>query len=202
MQCPYCGRQLSNGARFCPSCGGDVTAASAPQGPPQPQPRVQRQPQAQVQRQPQPPQARRQPQPQRQANQMSYGPAAQQMSQPYPQQGYQPAPAAAPGAYPPNNAAQPTAGDSTGKTMAIVSLVLGILSILMGALFYFVNLLPFFGLVMSITGLVLAVKSKQRGFASPLRTAGFVCSILGIIIDSLLVLFCIVVFIMVTVASS
>jgi len=67
-----------------------------------------------------------------------------------------------------------------GKGKGTASLVLGILSILD----------PFiiFGVPLGIIGVVLAVMSKKEGHVSGVRTAGFVCSIIGIVLNALILI--------------
>ena len=47
--CPHCGASLNDGAKFCRSCGAQVTGATQPQPQPQSQPQQQPQPQSQPQ---------------------------------------------------------------------------------------------------------------------------------------------------------
>ena len=67
-----------------------------------------------------------------------------------------------------------------GKGKGTASLVLGILSILD----------PFiiFGIPLGIIGIVLAVMSKKEGHLSGVRTAGFVCSIIGLVLNVLVLI--------------
>ena len=62
-----------------------------------------------------------------------------------------------------------------GESNATASLVLGII----GAVLGFTGLIPF---VLGIIGLVQANKAKERGCNNSLRTAGFVLSIISIIV--------------------
>ena len=62
-----------------------------------------------------------------------------------------------------------------GKGAATASLVLGILSVV------------FVSFVMGIIGLVLAASSKKAGFTGGTRTAGFVLSLIGLIIGGITV---------------
>ena len=64
---------------------------------------------------------------------------------------------------------------NTGESNATASLVLGII----GAVLGFTGLIPF---VLGIIGLVQANKAKERGCNNSLRTAGFVLSIISIIV--------------------
>jgi len=68
--------------------------------------------------------------------------------------------------------------EQPGKGKAIASLVLGIVSLVFAWL-------PFFGLILGIVGLVLAAGAGREGFTGGLKTAGFVCSLIGTIIGAL-----------------
>jgi hypothetical protein len=74
-----------------------------------------------------------------------------------------------------------------GKSQAITSLVLGIISI---ALWFF-GYTAIGSLVLGIVGIVMAVNSKKLGYNGPMRTAGFVLSIIGVIIGGLVFLSCV-----------
>ena len=67
-----------------------------------------------------------------------------------------------------------------GKGLAIASMVLGIVGLVFT---FFINGL--IGLILGIIGLVLASKSKQQGFVGPIRTAGFVMSLISVIVGVL-----------------
>ncbi|MBR3316851.1 MAG: zinc ribbon domain-containing protein [Atopobiaceae bacterium] len=182
MQCPHCGRQIANGARFCPVCGKEVAAnAGAPQRVPQ---------QAYQQRPQQMP---------RQA-----APYAGQNQRPNPYQRNQPA-----GAPPQMRQApmqqnvqmygQAGSGQSqsvasgSGKPLAIVSLTLGILGMICAIILH-----PVFGappwveviaLVFGVAGIVTACVARQHGFKTPLSMAGLVCSIIATVASVLVLLF-------------
>jgi len=64
------------------------------------------------------------------------------------------------------------------KNQATISLVFGILSFF-----------PGYGLFFGIVGIVLACLAKKEGYASGLRTAGFVLSIIGAVLSALILLF-------------
>ena len=66
----------------------------------------------------------------------------------------------------------PINGPVPGKGKATASLVLGILS------FFFVPV------ILGIIGLVLSCQSKKEGYQSGVRTAGFVTSLIGLILGS------------------
>ena len=65
-----------------------------------------------------------------------------------------------------------------GKGKGTASLVLGILSI--------VDPFIIFGIPLGIIGIVLACMSKKEGHTSGVRTAGFVCSIVGLVLNVLI----------------
>lgn len=71
-----------------------------------------------------------------------------------------------------------------GKSAGIASLVLGILSIV--GLFTGVG--SILSLVFGIVGLCLASRARKLGFETGVRTAGFVTSLIGLIISALIVL--------------
>ena len=64
---------------------------------------------------------------------------------------------------------------SHGK--AVASLVLGICSVVS----WFFGLGALLGMVLGIVGLVLAGQAKKAGNIEGIRTAGFVCSLIGLI---------------------
>lgn len=74
-----------------------------------------------------------------------------------------------------------------GKSQAITGLVLGIIA----------NVCWFFGytaigsLVLGIIGILMAINSKKMGYSGPIRTAGFVLSIIGIVVGSLVFVACV-----------
>lgn len=68
-----------------------------------------------------------------------------------------------------------------GKGKAIAALVLGIIAIVLPV--------PFLDLACGIVGLVMAYKSKQEGYITGLRTAGFVLSIIGTVFAAFYTLF-------------
>ena len=70
------------------------------------------------------------------------------------------------------------AGEEQGKKQAIVSFVLGIVGVVL--LFFGVSSIVSF--ILGIIGLVFANKSKALGHSSGFRTAGFVLSLISIII--------------------
>lgn len=80
---------------------------------------------------------------------------------------------------------QPPSADSGAKNLAIASLVLGILAIIAAFVFSLI------GVAMGIIGIILSRKAKPRlplG-ETGMATAGFVCSIIGLCLSSLSMLF-------------
>lgn len=69
-----------------------------------------------------------------------------------------------------------------GKGLAIASLVLGIIALVC----CFVGEGAIVSVVLGIVGIVLASKSKKEGFTSGVRTAGFVCSLIGLVIGGVM----------------
>ncbi|MFD6443343.1 DUF4190 domain-containing protein [Peribacillus sp. NPDC060186] len=75
------------------------------------------------------------------------------------------------------------------NSKAIVSLIMGVLSVL----------IPFIGIILGILGLIFASKSKQEMAKSGesgkgLLTAGKVCSIIGIILNVIMIIIFLVFF--------
>lgn len=174
MQCQKCGRQVSDGARFCPVCGAPIAMApsvSQPQPQAQPSQRPQSQPQPVMQRPP----IQQVPQP-------NVAPVPREQQVPMPAQG---APAAQPQLQPVVGASSPV-----GDKLAIASLVCGIAGIVCSlVLSFFVSLFSLAGLLLGIAGIVCAVMAKKKGTVSGIRTAGFVCSIVAVVIAAIIVLF-------------
>lgn len=71
--------------------------------------------------------------------------------------------------------------EEKGKNMAIACLVLGIAGLVFTLL---INML--LGVIMGIIGLVLAGKAKRLGFVGGMRTAGFVMSLISVILGGVL----------------
>ena len=76
-----------------------------------------------------------------------------------------------------NNPNQPQPPQSPpGYGQAIASMVLGIIAVV----FWFFGWSAIVSVVLGIIGVVLASKSKALGYNGPIRTAGFVLSIIGL----------------------
>ena len=69
----------------------------------------------------------------------------------------------------------PQTGDQPGSGAAIASLILGIVGLF------------FAGIILGIIGLVMASKAKRAGYTGGIRTAGFVLSLLALILSSIIV---------------
>ena len=214
MQCPNCGRQKSDGARFCPACGKNVPAGAPAQQQRQQQ-YAQQQYAQQVPRQANqyqqrcsyqqtqmvsPSQAQQAQARQAQARQPQVRPVqAQQgqryypnMQQPQPrmQQPVMQQPAMQPAMQP---QVQPYAGGEEGKGFAIASLVLGILgmlgSLILYPLFDVPALILIFCLVFGVAGIVTAFLARSRGYKNALSMAGLVCSILATLASVIFLMF-------------
>lgn len=68
-----------------------------------------------------------------------------------------------------------------GYDNAVVSLILGICSIVLQ--------FPLVNLGLAIAGLVLASKSKKAGYNGGIRTAGFITSVIGLVLAACVVVF-------------
>ena len=73
---------------------------------------------------------------------------------------------------------------STFHGKAVASLVVGICAIVS----WFFGLGALLGMVLGIVGLVLAGQAKKAGNIEGIRTAGFVCSLIGLIGSSIAVI--------------
>lgn len=68
-----------------------------------------------------------------------------------------------------------------GYDNAVIALILGICSIVLQ--------FPLLNLGLAIGGLVLANKSKKEGYAGGIRTAGFITSVIGLVLAAFTVVF-------------
>ncbi len=78
-------------------------------------------------------------------------------------------------------------GNEPGKGAAVASLVLGIVSIVT----WFFGMGALIGLVTGVIGLICASNAKKAGFVGGMRTAGFVCSLIGVIGSTLVFVACV-----------
>ncbi len=78
-------------------------------------------------------------------------------------------------------------GDEPGKGAAIAGLVLGIVSIVT----WFFGMGALIGLITGVIGLICASNAKKAGFEGGMRTAGFVCSLIGVIGSALVFVACV-----------
>ena len=74
-----------------------------------------------------------------------------------------------------------------GKNLAIASLVLGIIAIVL----WFFGYSAIGSVLCGIIGLVCASNAKKQGFSGGLQTAGFVLSLIGLIVGGIVFLSCI-----------
>lgn len=78
-----------------------------------------------------------------------------------------------------------------GKGAATGSLVCGIVSLALSVIFGGFIITPLIGLVVGIVGLILASNAKKVGYLSGVRTAGFVCSLIGVILGAIVFVSCV-----------
>ena len=74
-----------------------------------------------------------------------------------------------------------------GKSNATASLVLGIISVV----FWFFGYSSILSVILAIIGLAQAGKARELGYEDPIRTAGFVLSLIGLIGGALAFVACI-----------
>ena len=86
-----------------------------------------------------------------------------------------------------NTPVTPTPDSVPGKGAAIGSLVCGIV----GLLCWFTGAAVILSVIFGIAGLILASCSKKAGFTGGIRTAGFVCSLIALIIGALIFVACV-----------
>ena len=82
---------------------------------------------------------------------------------------------------------KPAAEYIPGKGQATASLVLGIIAI---ALLWF-GYSALISMVLGVVGLILASKSKKAGFTGGTRTAGFILSLIGLILGAVMFVACV-----------
>ncbi len=70
----------------------------------------------------------------------------------------------------------------SGKGCGIASLVLGILSLVFFG--------GWIGIILAIIGLVLSVTAKNHGYVNGIQKAGFVLSIVGLVLDCIFFVAC------------
>lgn len=70
--------------------------------------------------------------------------------------------------------------------MAVASLVLGIISIV----FWFIPMLGWLGAILGIIGIVLGSKARKEVENKGMATGGFVCSIIGTVLNLILFVAC------------
>ncbi|MDY3014928.1 MAG: hypothetical protein SOR61_07070 [Evtepia sp.] len=74
-----------------------------------------------------------------------------------------------------------------GKNNATASLVLGIISVVL----WFFGYSSLLSVILGIIGLAQASKAKELGYLDPIRTAGFVLSLIGLIGGALAFVACV-----------
>ncbi len=79
-------------------------------------------------------------------------------------------------------------GDIPGRGAATASLVLGIISIVC----WVFTATSFIGLITGIIGLICSSSAKKAGFKGGIQTAGFVCSLIGVIGGAIVLVACVV----------
>ena len=80
-------------------------------------------------------------------------------------------------------------GSEPGKGAAIASMVLGIITLV----FCWMSFFAIIGIITGAVGIILAMTSKKAGYMGGMRTAGFVCSVVGLAISSVVFLCCAIV---------
>ena len=75
----------------------------------------------------------------------------------------------------------------SGKGLAVAGMVLGIVSIV----FWFFGAGALVGLVTGIIGLICSSSAKKAGYIGGMQTAGFVCSLIGLIGSALVFVACV-----------
>lgn len=85
------------------------------------------------------------------------------------------------------NSSQNQDGEQPGRGAAIAGMVLGIVSIV----FWFFGAGAVVGLVTGIVGLICSANSKKLGYVGGMQTAGFVCSLIGLIGSALVFVACV-----------
>lgn len=78
-------------------------------------------------------------------------------------------------------------GDIPGRGAATASLVLGIISIVC----WVFTATSFIGLITGIIGLICSSSAKKAGFKGGIQTAGFVCSLIGVIGGAIVLVACV-----------
>jgi hypothetical protein len=78
-----------------------------------------------------------------------------------------------------------------GKSQAITSLVLGIIGNVFWLFGWWSGYATIGSLIIGIIGILMAINSKKMGYSGSIRTAGFVLSIISVIIGSLVFVACV-----------
>ena len=80
-------------------------------------------------------------------------------------------------------------GKLPGQGAATGSLVCGIIAVVC----WFFGVTTIGSLILGIIGLILASKAKKEGFSGGTRTAGFILSLIGVIVGAIVFIACVVV---------
>ena len=81
----------------------------------------------------------------------------------------------------------PQGGEQPGKGQAIACLVCGIVSVIC----WFFGWSALASVVLGIVGIVLAGNAKKAGYVGGMRTAGFVLSIVGLVVGAVVLMACV-----------
>jgi len=79
-------------------------------------------------------------------------------------------------------------GKLPGQGAATGSLVCGIIAVVC----WFFGYTTIISLILGIIGLVMASKAKREGYTGGMRTAGFVLSLIGVIVGAIVLVACVV----------
>ena len=79
-------------------------------------------------------------------------------------------------------------GKLPGQGAATGSLVCGIIAVVC----WFFGYTTIISLILGIIGLVMASKAKREGYTGGMRTAGFVLSLMGVIVGAIVLVACVV----------
>lgn len=86
-----------------------------------------------------------------------------------------------------NTKATPSPGEQPGKGPAVACLVCGIVSVVC----WFFGWSAIASVILGIVGIVLAGNSKKAGYVGGMRTAGFILSIIGLVVGAIVLVACV-----------
>ena len=78
-------------------------------------------------------------------------------------------------------------GSRPGEGTATASFVCG----LIGVIYWFFGYTLILSVILGIVGLILASRSKQEGFDGGMRTAGFVLSLVSLVLGGIILIACV-----------